>query len=71
MIWLPGLQDREGWRLLEQAEDGTWMAWRREADVYAVTSGYTPTDPDLDDQVTQAVLLSLLAGGGLDPGLPR
>jgi hypothetical protein len=62
VTWLPGLQDREGWRLLEQSENGTWTAWRREGEGYAVTSGYTPTEPDLDDQVTQAVLRSIWAG---------
>lgn len=63
MTWaLPGLQDRDGWRLLERSESGTWTAWRREGSGYAVTSGYTPADPDLDDQVTRAVLRSMLQG---------
>lgn len=61
MTWLPGLQDRDGWRLLEQSPDGTWTAWRAEGGGYVVSSGYTPTEPDLDDAVTRAALLSVFA----------
>lgn len=61
MTWLPGLQDRDGWRLLAQAPDDTWIAWRAEGAGYVIRSGYTPTAPDVDDSVTACVLVSILA----------
>lgn len=59
---IPGLRDAEGWRLLEQAPDGTWTAWRREGDGWVTRTGYTPVGPDTNDPVTGAFAWSFIAG---------